>query len=101
MSDPITADDVPPGDSDIRRRRIKIRAWRRGLRELDILMGGFVDARVDSLSEAELAELEELLELQDAELLNWLSGVAPPPPERDTALLRAIIAFHTHEGPIH
>ncbi|HTO78575.1 MAG TPA: succinate dehydrogenase assembly factor 2 [Methylocystis sp.] len=101
MSDPTKADGVPPEDSDIRRRRIKIRAWRRGLRELDILLGGFVDARVEVLTADELVEMEALLDLQDAELLSWLSGVAAPPPERDTALLRAIIAFHTHEGPIH
>ncbi|MEK4035522.1 succinate dehydrogenase assembly factor 2 [Methylocystis sp. IM2] len=88
-------------DLDIRRRRIKVRAWRRGMRELDILMGGFVDARVDALAEAELDELEALLDLPDAEVLSWLAGGAAPPPERDTALLRAIISFHTHDGPIH
>jgi antitoxin CptB len=88
-------------ESDIRRRRIKIRAWRRGMRELDILVGGFVDARVDLLSEAELEEMEALLDLPDAELLSWLAGGVSPPPERHTALLEAIIAFHTHDGPIH
>ncbi|QGM97855.1 succinate dehydrogenase assembly factor 2 [Methylocystis parvus] len=88
-------------ESDIRRRRVKIRAWRRGMRELDILIGGFVDARIEALGEAELHEMETLLDLPDAELLSWLSGAAPPPPERDTALLKAIIAFHTHDGPIH
>jgi antitoxin CptB len=88
-------------ESDIRRRRIKIRAWRRGMRELDILVGGFVDARIDALSVAELDEMEALLDLPDAELLSWLAGGAAPPPERDTALLKAIIAFHTHDGPIH
>ncbi|KAF2991121.1 hypothetical protein MJC1_01853 [Methylocystis sp. MJC1] len=71
------------------------------MRELDILIGGFVDARIDALSEAELDELEVLLDLPDAELLSWLAGGAEPPQERDTALLKAIIAFHTHDGPIH
>lgn len=101
MSENARSDGSPPSESDIRRRRIRIRAWWRGLRELDILMGGFVDARVEQLDDAELAELEELLELPDADLLSWLAGGASPPPERDTALLRAIIAFHTHDGPIH
>lgn len=101
MSDETLPDGPAPSESDIRRRRIRIRAWRRGMRELDILMGGFVDARVDSLSEADLAELEELLDLPDGDLLSWLAGAAAPPPERDTALFKAIIAFHTHDGPIH
>lgn len=88
-------------DDEIRRKRIRIRAWRRGMRELDILVGGFVDARLESLGADELDELEVLLDLPDAELLGWLAGVTPPPPERDTPLLRKIVAFHTHAGPIH
>jgi antitoxin CptB len=95
------SEDNTAGDGDIRRRRIRIRAWRRGLRELDILMGGFVDARLATLDDAALDELEILLDLPDAELLGWLAGTSAPPPERDTALLGAIIAFHTHDGPIH
>jgi antitoxin CptB len=71
------------------------------MRELDILMGGFVDARLAQLAEAELVELETLLDLPDGDLLSWLAGGVTPPPERDTTLLRAIIAFHTHDGPIH
>jgi antitoxin CptB len=90
-----------PIDLDIRRKRIRIRAWRRGMREMDILMGGFVDARLDSLDAAELAEFETLLDLPDDELFRWLCGAAPAPPERDTPLLRQIAAFHAHAGPIH
>lgn len=71
------------------------------MRELDILVGGFVDACLDTLASVELDELEILLDLPDAELLGWLAGVTPPPPGRDTPLLRKIVAFHTHAGPIH
>jgi antitoxin CptB len=95
------ADDRAASDLDTRRRRIKIRAWRRGMREMDILMGGFVDARLETLGAGEIDELEELLDLPDDELFRWLSGATPPPPERDTELLRKIAAFHAHEGPIH
>ena len=48
----MTADDL-----DTRRRAIKIRAWRRGMREMDILIGGFVDARLATVGEAEVSEL--------------------------------------------
>ena len=92
-----TAAETP---EELRRRRIRIRAWRRGMRELEILLGGFVDARLDALDADELTELETLLDAPDAEVLSWLCGITPPP-ARDTALLRAIIAFHTHAGPIH
>ena len=88
-------------DDDMRRRRIRVRAWRRGMREMDILLGRFVDARVETLSTQALDELETLLDLPDAAVFQWLSGAEQPPAERDTPLLRQIIAFHTHDGPIH
>jgi antitoxin CptB len=87
-------------NEEIRRKRIRVRAWRRGMRELDILLGNFVDARVATLNPAALEALEALLDLPDAELLSWLAG-AKPPSEHDTELFREIIAFHTHAGPIH
>lgn len=88
-------------NDDMRRRRIRVRAWRRGMREMDILMGRFVDARVEALPAEALAELESLLDLPDAAVYRWLSGAEQPPVERDTPLLRQIIAFHRHDGPIH
>lgn len=88
-------------DDDMRRRRIRVRAWRRGMREMDILMGRFVDARVGALPAQALAELERLLDLPDEAVYRWLSGAEPPPVEHDTPLLRQIIDFHRHDGPIH
>jgi antitoxin CptB len=85
----------------MRRRRIRVRAWRRGMREMDILIGRFVDARVETLPAAALAELEALLDLPDDAVYRWLSGAEQPPAEHDTALLRQIIGFHRHDGPIH
>lgn len=88
-------------DNDTRRRRIRVRAWRRGMREMDILMGGFVEARLATLGDDELAELEALLDMPDDEVFRWLSGAQPPPAEHDTPLLKKIIGFHRHDGPIH
>ncbi|MBM3563230.1 MAG: succinate dehydrogenase assembly factor 2 [Alphaproteobacteria bacterium] len=85
----------------MRRRRIRVRAWRRGLREMDILMGRFVDARVEALPAEALDELESLLDLPDEAVFRWLSGAEPAPAEHDSPLLRQIIAFHRHDGPIH
>lgn len=87
-------------NEEIRRKRIRVRAWRRGMRELDILLGNFVDARLETLSPTALEALEVLLDLPDTELLSWLSGTNPPR-EYDTELFREIITFHTHSGPIH
>ncbi len=86
---------------DPRRRKILIRAWRRGMREMDTLMGGFADAHLPTLNESDLDRFEELLELQDRDVLSWLTGEAPIPPEFDTGLLAKIKAHHTHSSPIH
>lgn len=91
-------DSAPP--EDIRRKRIRMRAWRRGMREMDILMGSFVDARLAALAGPDLDEMERLLDLPDDALYRWLSGAEPAPQSHDTALLRQIIAFHSHSGPI-
>jgi len=51
---------------DPRRRRILFRAWRRGVREMDLVMGQFADANLPTLSEAELDEFERLLDATPA-----------------------------------
>ena len=79
---------------DERRRRILFRAWRRGTHELDLLIGPFADAKVETLSEAELDALERLMEVPDQELYGWITGSIPVAKEGDTAMFRALCAFH-------
>jgi antitoxin CptB len=81
-------------DLDPRRRRVLFRAWRRGLKEMDLILGPFADARVDELGEADLARLEALMDVPDDLLYMWMSGKAEPAPEHDTELFRAILDFH-------
>lgn len=88
-------------DLATRRRAIRIRANRRGLRELDILLGGFVEAEVEKLDAREIADLEALLEANDQEVFAWLGAFEPVPAEYDTPLFRRIVAFHRHDGPVH
>ena len=45
---------------EARRRKLKFRAWRRGFREMDLLMGSFADAHIGSFGESELDEFEGL-----------------------------------------
>jgi antitoxin CptB len=84
-------------DIGARRRRLRFRAWHRGMRELDLLLGRFADATVDDLDEAELAGFEALLGLPDPEVLSWITGECPIPPEDDSAILQRILSFH---GPV-
>src|SRR5271165_897928 len=77
---------------DERRRKILFRAWRRGLREMDLVMGRFADANLPAMSEAELDEFERLLDAPDPQALAWITGEAATPPEFDTPLLARLSA---------
>ena len=55
-------------DLEPRRKRILFRAWHRGIREMDLIMGRFADAEIGAMSDAELAEFERLIEVPDRDL---------------------------------
>jgi antitoxin CptB len=66
-------------DRAARLKRLRFRAWHRGTREADFLIGGFFDAHGESWGEAELAWFEALLEEQDVDIMAWAIGTASPP----------------------
>ena len=77
---------------DARRRKLLFRSWHRGIREMDLILGGFADAAIATLTEAELHQYEQLLEVQDADLLAWVTGTVPVPAAFDMPLLKKIMA---------
>ena len=86
---------------DPRRRRALFRAWRRGTREMDLLLGRFADAYIATLEDDGLAAFEALLEVPDDELLAWLTGRAPVSANHATPLFNAIAAFHATRHESH
>lgn len=66
---------------DDRRKRLLFRCWHRGTREMDLILGRFADSAISNLSEAEMAELEALLELPDPDLYAALSDPSALPPD--------------------
>ena len=91
--------DLMPSDTEIRRRRLRFRAWHRGIREMDLLLGGFADAAIEKLEEEDLRSLEELLEVPDHDVFAWLTDQAQVPPVFDTPLFRHLKRFHDHAHP--
>jgi antitoxin CptB len=89
MAPPETAGE----DIGMRRRRLRFRAWHRGTRELDLILGPFADAKAAGLVEPMLGRMEALLELEDTDLLRWLMGQEVPPADADVELLDQLIAF--------
>jgi antitoxin CptB len=78
---------------DIRRRRLLFRATHRGTYENDLMIGGFVRAHLNSLTEAELDALEAVMEMPDTVLADWLTGRVPIPAEEETPMLRRMRDF--------
>ena len=86
---------------DPRRRKILFRAWHRGMREVDLLLGPFADASLAGMSEAELDEFEALMEALDRDVFAWLIGETAVPEGFDNGVFRRVQAFHRHLGPVH
>ncbi len=77
----------------MRRRRLRYRAWHRGTKEMDLVLGPFADAHVEGYAASELDRLEALMEEPDTDLLKWVMGQEAVPPEADADLLQTIIAY--------
>ncbi|MEP3047838.1 MAG: succinate dehydrogenase assembly factor 2 [Roseibium sp.] len=84
---------------DPRLKKILFRCWHRGMKEMDLLLGGFANAKIDTLKEEEIVELEHLLTAHDQDLYAWMTGRKPLPEEWDGPLYRRIIAYHEVAGP--
>jgi antitoxin CptB len=79
---------------DERRRKLLFRAWRRGVRETDLIVGRFADAHIDKFDEIDLDDFERLIEAPNAELYAWVIGAENVPANYDTAVLAKLRAFH-------
>ncbi|TMM49733.1 succinate dehydrogenase assembly factor 2 [Qipengyuania marisflavi] len=60
--------------------RAKFRAWHRGTREADYMIGGFFDRYHDGWKEEQLAWFEALLEEDDVDIMAWALKTQPFPP---------------------
>lgn len=84
-------------DLDLRRRRARYRAWHRGTREMDLIMGPFADAALPGMDESHLDTFEALIQAPDGDLYRWIAGDERAPGEYETPLLDRLRAFHA--GP--
>ena len=66
--------------------RIQFRAWRRGFREADMVLGPFSDQVAPTLTDAELDQFERLIDEEDQWLYGWIIERDPTPPP---ALIRS------------
>jgi antitoxin CptB len=77
-------------DRETRLKRLRFRAWHRGTREADLLIGGFFDAHGADWNDAELTWFEALLEEQDVDIMAWAIGSQPCPPRWEGEMMQAM-----------
>ena len=73
-----------------RLKRLRFRAWHRGVREADFMIGGFFDTHGASWGESDMDWFETLLEEQDADIMAWAIGTAEPPERYRGAMMRRL-----------
>ena len=78
---------------ETRIKRLRMRSWRRGIKEMDLILGGFADAELGGLDGAALDAYEGLLEENDWDLYYWVTG-AREAPGKHTPLIRRLAVFH-------
>lgn len=77
-----------------RKKRILYQCTHCGMKENDVLLGGFVTEMVESLTDDEISQLEALVTVPDNDLLNWILGKVTPEKEFDIAILKRIQNFN-------
>ncbi len=75
------------------RKRLLYKATHRGMQETDKLIGGFAVLEMENLSESLLHDLDVLLDVPDADLLDWILGRDAIPDAYDNKIMGLIIKF--------
>ncbi|RKE84756.1 succinate dehydrogenase assembly factor 2 [Rhizobium sp. AG855] len=87
-------------DLDARRRRILFRAWHRGIREMDLMLGQFCEAEIGQLTDEQLDELEHIMAEEDNDLVRYITGAETVPPHLQTPLFERIAALRPDFSPV-
>ena len=78
--------------AEARLKRMTMRSWRRGMKEMDLVLGPFADANLGGLSPADLDLYDTILAENDQDLMAWILGQSAAPTAFN-GLLAQISAF--------
>ncbi len=76
-----------------RRKRLLWRASHRGIREMDLLLGGFARHAIWNMDGQKLDEFEAIVALPDQDMLEWILGQSHVPPQHASGTLNELIAY--------
>jgi antitoxin CptB len=85
-------------DDQTLRKRLLFRSWHRGSRELDLILGGFAEHHLAALDRDQLDRYGRLLENNDPDIYDWLTGCAPWPDGIGKDLWRLLTASLAKDG---
>jgi antitoxin CptB len=87
---------------DTRLKKLRFRAWHRGFREADLILGPFADKHAQNLAPAQLEAFERLLDVEtDHDIYGWIVGRAEAPAHIDPELMAMLRAFDPAERGAH
>ena len=75
------------------RNKLKFRAWRRGFREADLILGPFADAELETMSDADVADFEALLAQECRDVYAWIIGKTATPDQFETPVMERLRLF--------
>lgn len=64
---------------EARRKRMQMRSWRRGTKEMDLILGPYAEAHLEAMDGPALDLFDALLGENDQDLYPWITGQAAPP----------------------
>ncbi|MDK3018006.1 succinate dehydrogenase assembly factor 2 [Pseudodonghicola flavimaris] len=64
---------------EIRIKRLKMRSMRRGIKEMDLILQAYAGRHLEQMDAAQLDLYEALLDENDQDLYQWVTGQAPAP----------------------
>ncbi|MGL9681930.1 MAG: succinate dehydrogenase assembly factor 2 [Wolbachia sp.] len=80
-------------DTSLLRKKLMYRSWRRGCKEIDILLGYFALKYLNKFSLNELIEYEKIVDLDDYELYCYVTCKANLPSNLDNKIIDLITYF--------
>jgi len=69
--------EITPAEA--RLKKLRMRSWRRGMKEMDLILGPYSDTQLSQLSADELDAYERLLDENDQDLYLWVTGAQDRP----------------------
>lgn len=78
----------------LKRKKLLFRAWHRGTREADILLGRYAEAHLPHMNEAQVDQLAALMDEQDPDIYDWLIGARPVPPQFADFIIASLREFY-------